>query len=108
MIGCACPLCGTIIERDLLVDLHSNIAILSNVPIRLTPKEAEILSLLADQFPGEVQHTRMITKVYGVNEPTNAKGCISTMINRLKKKIWPAHYTIVSRAGARWLVRIAK
>lgn len=61
-----CPACGAeVAPSRLLVDLNNNTATRLGVTVKLTPRHAEILSILQSAYPRRVHRDRVLARVYG-------------------------------------------
>lgn len=84
-----CPCCGSDLEKvdRPLISLETNKLLAGAEIVRLTRREAEIMSLLIDRMPVVVPNEMMIRKLWGVAEPDDAYDTVKVYICRLRKKI---------------------
>src|SRR5829696_4254727 len=79
---------GPIVAGDLVIDRDRHLVTRGDQPIRLTPKEFELLLFLA-QHPGRVLTNRMILKAiwgpHAVDQPAH----IRVLVGSLRKKLEP-------------------
>ncbi len=82
------PAAGQLVRGDLVIDRDRNRVVRRDVEIRLTPKELELLTLLA-QHPGRVLTHRTILKAlwgpHAVDQPEHLR----VLVASLRKKIEP-------------------
>lgn len=87
-ILCRCPTCGAPYQAERpLVDLERNLFICRQGQARVTPREAEVLSVIVEGFPRVVSVSRIVARVYGVLEPDSAVGCVRVIICRVRPSL---------------------
>jgi DNA-binding response OmpR family regulator len=90
-----CPCCGQPVSTDgLLVSLDGNAASRWGHLLKMRWQEAEVLYLLYSAYPGMVTYERMITQVYGRNEPECAKKVLEAVYSRLRRIMAPLGVTV--------------
>lgn len=90
-----CPICngtGDLPAVDLR--LHENSLYYNNQQLILTPREAEILSVVISRGP--VDTDRLVMGVYGHLEPEDAVNTIRVMSTRLRRKLSPLGLYLVN------------
>ena len=103
-----CPTCGGQLPTiSISVDLNLNVLIADGRVIKLQPQQAEILSILCDRTLHVVRLERLITRVFGINEPGDALRVIRVQISCLRKilsdtsyeieNVWAVGYRIIER-----------
>lgn len=66
--------------------------------VHLTPREAEVILILRDAS-GPMQIGRVIGRMYGIDEPTNARKMLHVYIMRLRRKLAHVGLRIVTYAA---------
>ncbi len=84
-----CSLCGGKLPNDkqVVVDLASNVLRVGNKKIVLTARQAELMYLLNAEYPQPVSMDRIILKIYGINEPNWSATSIYIYIYQLRNCI---------------------
>lgn len=93
-----CPLCGGPVEAErLLVDLSTNQIFVGGEWIKVQPKQAEILTVLAAAAGTMVRYTDLVRKVWGaqfdINDPAKS---LSVHVHRLRQVLDGSHWTIIT------------
>jgi DNA-binding response OmpR family regulator len=105
-----CPCCNTELanaDRP-LVSLETNKLMAGGEIIRLTPREAEIASILVDAMPMPAERERIFSKLYG-GVPTEApEKMLEVYVWRLRKKLAPAGLSIRTVWGTGYAMEYAK
>lgn len=87
-----CPCCGHSEEfARPLVDLTSNVISFRGRETRLRPKVAEMVNALAENYPAPLPLSRLIGRVWGVDEPESSESLIRLMSYEARKSMkgWP-------------------
>lgn len=93
-----CPCCGQMmVGRDVRVWLESNTVSVGSRAVRLSPRQAEILSVLAEGRPLPVKKDHLMRRVYGVVESEGAYGALLASISQMRKKIAPLGLRIINQ-----------
>lgn len=80
-----CPVCGAKTKSSgLVVDLNSNTAYANGLSVRLTPRCAELLSLLADGFPAYVDKETLMRRMYGMSGGPETDKNIHVFVSKLR------------------------
>ena len=77
---------GVIEEGDFRVDLDAHVVLVRNHEVKLTPKEFELLVLLARHSHKVVTHRKLLAAVWGANS-TEQPEYLRVFIGQLRKKI---------------------
>ena len=102
-----CPTCGHIIgPQEFMVSLETNSAAMGGTVVKLSPQEAEILSILANCAPRTARHREILLGVYGSTwslRTINEAATLKVFICELRKKIAQLDVSIetVHRTGYR-------
>jgi DNA-binding response OmpR family regulator len=89
-IECACPTCGQPIPEDgLIVDAQNGYVILGPRRVKLRGLQFHILKALAEVRPNILTYDRLISRVWGLNEPDDVRGSICVNLSKLRPKIAP-------------------
>lgn len=94
--GC-CPTCGAGLKsQQIQVDLDTNTLLIRGQCVYLRAKEAELLSVLVRRAPGVVTCDTLVARLWGVNEPIDAKKNIEVHICRLRRALKPVGAAIIN------------
>jgi len=93
-----CPCCDRPLDPqgDLVVSLETNTVTFRGIAKRLQPRRIEVLKVLADSMPRAVTAEALISKVFGLDEPDNARNAIAVHISLLRKDLLPLGLTILT------------
>lgn len=85
-----CPCCGqTVLDRRPLVDRTSNTFSWQGHLIEFSPKQAQLLDILARRMPRVATYDELISQLYGVDEPAESYKCVQTFICYCRRKLRP-------------------
>lgn len=99
VVGC-CPTCGGALKNQhMRVDLDTNTFLIRGRCIFLRGKEAELLSVLVQRAPGVVAHDTLVARLWGVEEPEDARQNIAIHVGRLRRALETVGATIESVYG---------
>lgn len=86
-----CPCCGSDVTDSPrpIVSLDTNKLLASGEIIRLTPREAELMSVLVSAMPLPVDTERLIGRMYGATPVDDAYDTLKVYVCRLRKKLSP-------------------
>lgn len=106
-----CPLCGGKIEPGedrLSVDLGTNLAIVGDKSVQLTPRRAEVLSVLVAAFPRAVAAYKVCDEVFGgtLDDSKDHTRLLDQHVFMLNHSIRPLGFYVISQHKARRLARI--
>lgn len=84
-----CPCCGSAVDRQdrPLISLDSNTMSAGAHTIRLSAREAELMTVLAEMMPVPVHMERIAARVYGGSPIDDPYDNIKVYIHRLRKKV---------------------
>jgi two-component system KDP operon response regulator KdpE len=82
------PDTGTLLAGDLLIDFDRRRVVRDDVEIRLTPKEFELLTLLARNHDRVLTHRAILKAIWGGNAVEQPEH-LWTLVAQLRKKIEP-------------------
>ena len=84
-----CPCCGSdVSEADKpILSLDTNKLIASGGVIRLTAREAELMSVLTDAMPLVIDNERMIARIWGATPTDDAYDTLKVYVCKLRKKL---------------------
>lgn len=96
--GACCPLCGSDIAPDrLLVDLATNEIFVNSKWVRVSPKHAEILMVLAAANGTMVRYAELVCKVWGarsdIDDPAKS---LAVHVHRLRRVLEGSQWAIVT------------
>jgi len=96
-----CPTCGSRVTRPapVLVDLNDNTAVSGRRRIKLTPREAEMLHVLMENYPARVSPAKLFAKVYGVADDAPDPRIIYVLMNQMRNKLVPLGIGVTVRAS---------
>jgi two-component system, OmpR family, KDP operon response regulator KdpE len=85
--GREAPLHGTLVRGDLTIDFDRHRVIRANAEVRLTPKEFELLTLLASHAGRVLTHRAILRQIWGPHgdQPDHLR----VLVGQLRKKIEP-------------------
>ncbi len=91
-----CPCCGQLIpvSDDVFVSLDTNSITVRGVSLRLQPREAEILHVLAGRMPAPVRRGVITSRVWCVGEREMSAKNVDVHICRLRRKLAPLGLSI--------------
>jgi DNA-binding response OmpR family regulator len=97
-----CPACGGVTQKasPVLVDLNSNTAVVGERRVPLSPKETEMLHVIAEQFPGFASPERILSRVYGAGEQPEGR-IVYVMASRIRRKLRAVGVDLKKRNSAR-------
>lgn len=86
-----CPCCGQPIpvSDDVIVSLDTNSITVRGMSLRLTPRQAEILRVLADKMPAPVRRQTVTARVWCLNERELTEKNLDVHVSNLRHKIAP-------------------
>lgn len=87
---------GPVVAGDVTMDLDRRLVTRSGEPVRLTPKEYELLGHLARHAGKLVGHTDLLTAVWGAAHVTDTQ-YLRVVVGQLRQKLEddPAHPTLI-------------
>lgn len=88
----SCPCCGGVMytKVPVYVDLTANEASVRGQAVKLTPRQAEVLHVLAEAFPRGVDKDRLINMVGGRYATENVREpCIPVHISHIRRALRP-------------------
>lgn len=97
-----CPCCNQPVDtkRDLpLVDLNTNSLAYGDVRIHLTPQQTEFMAALVETAPGACSYDRLISRLWGVNEPDAPMITLKAVKWRLCRILCNIGFDIVTLPG---------
>lgn len=108
-----CALCGTAIEASedrLAVDLGTNLTIAGDKCVQLTPRRAEVLSVLVAAFPRAVSTYKICDAVFSntLGDSKDHTRLLDQHVYMLNHSIRPLGFRVISRHKTRRLARIAE
>jgi len=91
-----CPCCGQPIpvSNDVIVSLDTNTITVRGASLRLQPREAEILHVLASRMPSPVRRAAIVAVVWGLTEREMTAKNIDTYVSNLRRKLMPIDLAI--------------
>lgn len=100
-----CPCCGQRIAdgESLVVSLETNTASRLGTTVQLTPRMAEILTVLRGRYPGSANTGGLIRAIYGHrDEPASAYTALRVHISYLRRRLAPLGVAIEVTYTAGW------
>lgn len=87
---------GPVVAGDVIMDLDRRLVTRNGEPVRLTPKEYELLGHLARHAGKLVGHTDLLTAVWGAAHVTDTQ-YLRVVVGQLRQKLEddPAHPTLI-------------
>lgn len=106
----SCPCCGSDLSKAdrPLISLDTNKLMAGAEIVKLTRREAEIMSVLIEAMPAPINNERMIARIWGGDPVEDAYDCIKVHICKLRKKIGIAGLAIRTVWGAGHALEYAK
>jgi uncharacterized protein (DUF433 family) len=105
-----CPTCGNPnLPIEVRVDLDNNAIVHRGQAAELTPREAEILFVLAKRVGQTVYHERVRSQVYGVASTCAAESkSIHVVISRIRRKIAPLGLEVACDHGVGYGLKVVE
>lgn len=103
-----CKHCGQAVpsQEGISVDPLRNIMTVDGVPVKLTPREAEIADFLVRHWRRTVTKVTLHTEVYGLDPNGGAEvKTLDVYISRLKRLLAPVGVTILTAWGRGWRIQ---
>lgn len=95
-----CPCCGSGIDAPVAVDLNTNTLSTRGETVRLTAREAEIMSILAKAYPAAATYQKIFAGLYGAGGgPDDPLNSLSVMLVRLRRLLAPLGISILTQHG---------
>lgn len=87
-----CPCCGqrTVPTEKVRVDLDRNVLYFRGSEIALPTQLADLSFTLAAKMPEVVHHNTIVTRLWGLTEPQDARTQIGVQIYRLRRRLLAA------------------
>jgi DNA-binding response OmpR family regulator len=84
-----CPCCGQSIpvSDEVLVSLDTNSITVRGVSVRLEPREAEVLFVLAARMPAPIRRETIVAKVWGLWDGEATAKNVDVHICKLRRKL---------------------
>lgn len=93
MSATSCPCCGQAIkDADFKVSLEFNTVIVGDQALVVTPTQAEIIFILRQHYPGNVHKTRIMLKLWGLDQKSDQG--LRTLLYQTRKSLEKIGYTI--------------
>jgi DNA-binding response OmpR family regulator len=91
-----CPCCGQPIpvSSDVIVSLNTNSITLRGVTMRLEPREAEVLYVLAERMPAPLTRETIVAKVWGLSDSEAPAKNVDVHVCKLRQKLGRLGLTI--------------
>jgi DNA-binding response OmpR family regulator len=95
-----CPCCGSEVEiKRPLLDLVGNAVAWEDKIQALTPRVAEVLSVLIDAYPGHVQSKAIFDRVFGKRDANQPSCTVHVFIKKLRKRLPHIGWDILTAYG---------
>lgn len=92
-----CPCCRQpVAPSQLLVDLDTNTVACGGHTARVRRKYCEMIWALREGAPGAVSHERLISRVWGLTEPPDARMMLRHYACRVRKVLRPLGFGVLS------------
>lgn len=94
--SCKCPTCGAPYQAERpLVDLDRNLFVCAAGTAHLNPQRAEILSIIASQYPRPARREALVAQLYGAQDgPTDALGLLRVQISHVRAALRPLGWAV--------------
>jgi hypothetical protein len=105
-----CPTCGNPnLPIELKVDLNENVVVHKGRAAKLSPREAEILFVLAERVGQTVRHEYLRSRVYGVaTSDTLETRTIHVQVCRIRRKVAPLSLEIERNHGVGYSLKVVE
>jgi two-component system KDP operon response regulator KdpE len=87
-VGCEAPLRGVLRRGDLTIDFDRRRVIVSDTEVRLTPKELDLLTLLASHAGRVLTHRAILKAIWGTHGADQGEH-LRVLVGQVRKKIEP-------------------
>lgn len=104
-----CPCCKSAISVKIpIVDLNTNTVSWQGKSTKLTPKQAELTTLLLNKFPGAETHRKIEQGMWGMGEMVEANNLIKVFVTQLRHKLQPLNITVLNVRGYGYRLELAQ